>query len=166
MEGSKSLNAIKTAILFERKGYAFYKRASELSNNSALKEFFMEMANEEKEHEDFLSRIFKHPNDNGSFEAYDVKNYKHKPAVEIINMELISKVSAIDYEAAAISAAIELERKSIEHYSKCAKESLNQDETRFYEFLAAWESTHLEQLDKLNQELTNKVWNDNSFWPF
>jgi rubrerythrin len=77
-----------------------------------------------------------------------------------------NKISAAGYEAAAISAAIDMEKKAIEVYSNQAEISTDPNEKKLYNWLADWEKGHLKILSDLDNELRDKIWYDNHFWPF
>ena len=60
MNKDKALDVLKTAILLEKRGFAFYTSAAEHAKNEDIKKFFHMMASEEKHHEEILSEQFKH----------------------------------------------------------------------------------------------------------
>ncbi|MCX5883445.1 MAG: rubrerythrin, partial [Deltaproteobacteria bacterium] len=64
------------------------------------------------------------------------------------------------------SAAMSMEEHSIRIYSDQAKLSDDPQEKAVYQWLAGWESRHLDLLSRLDRELTEAIWNDNSFWPY
>ena len=75
-------------------------------------------------------------------------------------------MSAADYEAAAISAAMSMEENAIKLYSNRSAEADDPNEKALYQWLADWEKQHLHFLSDIDKELTEQIWNDNSFWPF
>ena len=79
---------------------------------------------------------------------------------------LAEEKSAADYEAAAISAAIAMEKNAIQLYSDRASTAADPNEKALYKWLAAWERQHLNFLAEIDKELTEEVWYDNNFWPF
>ena len=80
--------------------------------------------------------------------------------------ELKEEISAADYEAAAISAAIAMEKNAIRLYSDRASDAADPNEKALYKWLAEWERQHLNFLAEIDKELTEKIWYDNNFWPF
>jgi rubrerythrin len=84
----------------------------------------------------------------------------------ILNPAIKKSISAASFEAAAISAAIDMENKAIEVYSKRAKDSTDVNEKELYSWLADFERGHHKLLNDLNQELMEEIWNDHHFWPF
>jgi rubrerythrin len=84
----------------------------------------------------------------------------------VLNEGMKSQITAASYEAAAISAAIDFESKAIEYYSKMAAQATDPNEKEMFIWLTDWERGHHDVLFKMNQELMEKIWNDNQFWPF
>jgi len=163
----KFIDALKEGILLERKGKAFYTVAAQHSEDKSVKEFFQEMADEESFHDQFLSQIFSNYNRSGHVNSIDFSGTDIRKATRtVINADLITKITSAGYEAAAISAAIEMEKKSIDLYSSQAVTATEPEEKKMFEFLADWEQGHLAVLVKLNQEIQEQVWFDNNFWPF
>ncbi|MDD3687832.1 MAG: ferritin family protein [Bacteroidales bacterium] len=168
MTESKTLEILKMAILMEHRGKAFYKKVAEQTDNEEVRNIFNLMADEEQTHIEFLSEQF----------AYYQKNQKINPdklglsqtddsiAKTILSSDLKTKLSAVGYEAAAIAAAMDMEKKAIAVYSERAKSATDQSEKELYTWLANWENDHLNILAQLDKELMEKVWYDNSFWPF
>lgn len=161
------LDAIKQGILLERKGKIFYEIASKQAEDKLVKDFFQEMSDDEFYHDRYLSKIYSNLNRSGIISKIDLTGSDIRKASRVvINNDLITKISSASYEAAAISAAIELEKKSIQLYSAQADNSTDSEEKNMFEFLRDWEKGHLDVLENINRELQDKVWFDNNFWPF
>jgi len=167
METSKTLEILKMAILMEKRGNAFYTKVAEQSADPDIKHIFSVIAEEEKLHIQFLSEQY------ASIEKFH--SFREQPlpvpqadsiAALILSEEMIKKIAAAGYEAAAISAAIDMEKKAIDIYSAQAAESDNAHEKILYKWLADWEKGHLKVLNELDNELKEKIWYDNNFWPF
>lgn len=165
METTKTLEILKQAILLEKRGMTFYSAAAEKSEDPDVKNIFQTMADEEKEHVSFLATQYKNYEKGGKFIDLNIPT---DPTIAdtVMADTLVKKINAAGYEAAAISSAIEMENRAIELYSSRAKEASDPEEKKFYNWLADWERGHHQLLYKLDQELKNKIWNDNSFWPF
>jgi rubrerythrin len=158
---------LKTAILLERRGKAFYSTAARSTEIESVCKFFNRMAEEEDEHIAFLSRQFAEFEKSGKF----APNAFAKPADDaqaalILSEQVKKEISAAGFEAAAISAAIDFENRAIEVYQKRADESADPNEKAMYQMLADWERTHFHLLYKLNEDLKESIWFDNNFWPF
>ena len=164
---SKATDILKAAILLERRGKAFYSQVAKQTQNAAVRKIFEMMAEEEDDHARFLSEQFAHYQKSNTF----VKPEFHQStddtnAALILSDEIKKEISAASFEAAAISAAIDLENRSIELYTQRANEATDPNEKELYKMLADWEKTHHHLLHKMNEDLKEQIWYDNSFWPF
>jgi basic membrane lipoprotein Med (substrate-binding protein (PBP1-ABC) superfamily) len=125
------------------------------------------MASEESIHIKFLSEQFLSFEKNQEFTC---PNLPDQAADSIANMilseEVKQKIAAAGFEAAAISAAIDMEKKAIEVYSKQAEITADPNEKKLFNWLSDWEKGHLKILNDLDNELKEKIWYDNQFWPF
>lgn len=167
MENSKSLEILKQAILLEKRGKAFYTNAADNSRDDETRKIFRTMADEEEEHVKFLAEQFKKFKDSGKFDASELPKIEEETIVtEVLTKSITDNISSAGFEAAAISAAIDMENKAIEVYSERAKNAEDIEEKKFYQWLADWEKGHHKLLYQLDQELKEKVWFDNSFWAF
>jgi len=165
--GKSAEDILKTAILLERRGKAFYTTAARQTESEAARKIFTMMAEEEDEHIAFLSKQFSEYIKNGKFSKNNVEEPVDDTEVVMILTEQVKKeISAAGYEAAAISAAIDFENRAIEVYQSRADEATDTNEKDMYQMLADWERTHHHLLHKLNEDLKEQIWNDNNFWPF
>lgn len=167
MDTSKALEVLKTAILMEKRGKAFYEKMAQQTDSPEARKIFTTMAEEEKAHVEYLSVQF----------SNYIKEHKFlKPAKdadlhddvsgEILSADLVKQISAASFEAAAISAAMDFETRAVEVYSKRAAEAEDPNEKEMYAWLADWEKGHHKILHDLNEALKESIWYDNQFWPF
>lgn len=164
---NKALDILKTAILLERRGKAFYTQVARSTQSPAAKKIFEMMAEEEDAHVEFLSRQYAHYEKNHAFLQPDHPEHQDDSEVErILTEQIKQQISAASFEAAAISAAIDFENRAIEVYASRAEESTDPNEKAMYAMLADWERGHHHLLHKLNEDLKEQVWYDNNFWPF
>jgi len=167
MNTNITLEALKTAILLEIRGKAFYETVASQANNEEVRRIFSIMATEEQLHFDFLSQQYKDYQRNGKMTDIKPESVSGESIVKmVLNREITSKISAAGFEAAAISAAIDMESKAIKVYSERAREAQSEEERKLFEWLAEWEQGHHKILHELNEELKEKIWHDNQFWPF
>lgn len=165
-QNDKTIDVLKTAILLERKGKAFYTQAARNSESKSAQKIFEMMAEEESAHIDFLVKQFKNYQTNHEFLDNEPQPEEDETVVQILTEKIKTEISAAGFEAAAISAAIDFENRAIEVYSNRAKEATDPKEKETYQMLADWEKTHHGLLYKLNEDLKEQIWNDNNFWPF
>lgn len=166
MEAQKAIDILKQAILLEKRGYAFYSTVAEQCKDPEVQNIFLTMANEETLHVKFLSEQFAHYDKTHSFLKVTVPEGMDDASDHILSDEVKNKIAAASFEAAAISAAVDFEKKAIEIYASRASATDDPNEKELYTFLSEWEKTHLKILSDLDNELREKVWYDNQFWPF
>ena len=166
MTEDTTVDILKNAILLERRGYAFYSKVASQANDPAVKQFFTLMADEETQHIQILADQFKFYQENQSFKAMADIPGTQLIADQVMTDELKEKIGAAEYEAAAVAAAMAMEKSAIELYAGRASKATDADEKKLYAWLAEWEGTHLDFLANLDREIREKVWFDNSFWPF
>jgi rubrerythrin len=165
--GKSAVDILKEAILLERRGKAFYSTAAKQTESEAARKIFTMMAAEEEEHINFLSRQFAYYDKNKSFMKVDeTADTDESTVMAILSEEIKSQVSAAGYEAAAISAAMDFETRAVQIYSERATSATDKNEKEMYQMLADWEKGHHFWLHKINEDLREKVWYDNNFWPF
>ncbi len=160
-----ALEILKTALLLERQGKAFYTQAARNSKSQAVKQIFEDMAEEEDEHIQFLTKQAQHYVKNHTFVSPEPHPHDETNG-EILTQQIKKEINAASFEAAAISAAINFENRAIEVYATRAKEATDVEEKAVYEMLADWERGHHQLLYRLNEDLKEEIWNDNNFWPF
>lgn len=161
----KAIDILKTAILMERRGAAFYSTVAEQTSIPAVKKIFGMMSDEEKTHIKFLSDQYLNLSKGKPFEKID-HTMPNGVSEFILSEDIKKSISAASYEAAAISAAIDMETKAIEVYTRRAMEANDDNEKSLYIWLADWEQGHHKILHELNEQLKEEIWYDNHFWPF
>jgi rubrerythrin len=166
MDESRSMEILKTAILLERKGKAFYSSVADKADDPDVKEFFQHMADEEDDHIRFLTEQFSHYVKNQKFRETELPKTEDSTAEQILSEKVKKQISAASFEAAAISAAIDFETRAVKVYSDRAESATDPEEKHFYQFLADWEKGHHKILHDIDKEVKEKVWFDNNFWPF
>jgi rubrerythrin len=167
MQNQKTLDILKMAILMEKRGFAFYTKVAEQATDPEIKNVFSTMAAEETIHVKFLSDQFLNLEKNQAFEQLELPDVAADGiASMILSDEVKQKINAAGFEAAAISAAIDMEKKAIEVYSQQAAAANDPNEKSLFSWLADWEKGHLKVLNDLDNELKEKIWFDNQFWPF
>ncbi len=160
-----ALEILKTAILLERQGKAFYTQAARNSESKSAKKIFEDMAEEENDHIEFLTKQAQSYVKNHKFITPDI-HPDHDSNEDILTNQIKKEINAASFEAAAINAAINFENKAIEVYATRAKEAVSLEEKAVYTMLAEWERGHHHLLFRLSEDLKEEIWNDNNFWPF
>jgi rubrerythrin len=165
MTDNSALDILKNAILLEKRGQSFYQTAANQSQNSDVREFFETMAAEEVQHVKILSDQFKALKETGKFKTAD-RSQMSAISQNVLTPEVMARIAAADFEAAAISAAMLMEERAISLYAQRGGETQDPQEKKLYGWLADWEKEHLEFLAGIDAELRERIWNDRGFWPF
>ena len=166
MAEKKEIEALKTALLLEKQGKMFYQRVAKDTESRAATSLFEIMAEEEAKHIDYLSKQFAHYSAVGVFLEQEPEEAAQSAVREILSKEIRQQITAASYEAAAISAAIEMENRAVQIYSDRADASFDAKEKQLYSWLAQWEKGHLKFLAEINDELVEEIWYESNFWPF
>jgi rubrerythrin len=167
METQKALEILKMAILMEKRGHAFYAKVAEQTADADIRHIFLTMADEETKHVKFLSEQYISYEKNLAFKKVELPDLADEGFSSLIlTGEMKQKISSAGFEAAAISAAIDFEKKAVEVYSNQAQASADPNEKALYRWLSEWEGGHLKILSDMDNQLKEKIWNDNQFWPF
>lgn len=160
----KAIEILKSAIMLERRGKTFYTRVSETANDQDVKEIFRTMAREEDLHIEQLSKQFAQYRKDGTFlPPAETSGDVHKA---VLDLKIREGIQAAGYEAAAISAAMAMEERAVKLYAGRAEAATDANEKALYTWLAAWEREHVNLLEQLDRDLTERVWHDSNFWPF
>ena len=156
MEKSNALNILKNAFLMERQGKSLYETARDKAGDEAVKNFFDDLANEEAQHMKMLEAQFKSIMQNGKFApgSYETDGAGDTPPA-ILSQDLKDKINAAGFE-----------QKAVKLYGERAETTTDPEEKKLYQWLSDWEQTHLKKLLTLQENLKERIWEDNSFWPF
>jgi rubrerythrin len=166
MSTPKALEILKSALLLELRGKSFYEKAADSTDDQTVKEFFIKLAEDEISHVQILSEQYKAYKKDGKFIEMDRDSSNESVANAVLTDTLKERIAGAGFESAAISAAMGMEERAIKLYSQRADESTDLQEKALYGWLAEWETQHLEFLAAIDKEVTEALWNDNSFWPF
>lgn len=153
---STELNILKVAILNEQQGYRFYVDAAAKVTDEGVKTAFMQLADDEKDHERILRGMFESMRKEQRISVYeDEGGYIIEPRIfKRTNQTLI----ADDYEMAAYKMAILFEEASERYYRESAAKTESQDIKRILLHLAEWEASHGDSLREIYETLREEWW--------
>jgi len=163
-----AIDILKEAILLEKQGKAFYISVAEKTDSPAAKKIFFIMAEEEEEHIKFLSKQFTNYDKNQAFiaaEGFEAPA-EHEASLAVLTNQMRKEISAASFEAAAITAAMDFEKRAVKLYKDRSIEAIDPNEKEIYKMLYQWEMGHEKMLHELNEDLKEAIWNDHSFWAF
>jgi rubrerythrin len=161
----KTLDIVKEAILLEHKGKALYESVTESTKIEGVQELFKMLVREEQKHIDLLTKQYSRILKGESPDASDLEQGDATVTATVISDDVVKEVHGAGYEAAVISAALEFEKNAVNFYSKQADAAETEGQQKLYRWLVRWEKTHLMMLAKLDDEIKERIWYDNQFWP-
>jgi len=165
MNEKNLMDIIKGAILLEYKGNALYESVNQAAASAEVKELFSMLAEEETRHIAILKRQYVRLLRGDPIDVTELEHSHPQTAEHVLSRKIIDNVSGAGYEAAVISAALDFEKNAVNYYSEQAAGTAAEEEKKLFQWLADWEKNHLEILGKIDNELRERIWFDNSFWP-
>jgi rubrerythrin len=165
MAETKPLDILKGAILLEHRGKALYESVVKTSESEGVKELFNMLSLEEDKHIRVLNKQFSRIVKGETFDIAELEKEHAATHEAIITRKIVANISGAGYEAAVISAALGFEKNAVKFYSEHATAAESEDEKKLYNWLAEWEKNHMLMLARLDNELKEKIWYDNQFWP-
>ena len=159
---------LKKAYQIEVDGYTFYSMAADRAEKPAVQELFDKLARDEVQHKAYLQSVIGSYEDKG-VEAFTI--HRRDPDLKAFTDTIYTdafKAQArdADFEMGVLSIGMTLETRAIQYFTTAAKRA-SEDEVRdFYQFLADWEKSHLDTLQKLYGGVREDYWADGGFSPF
>jgi rubrerythrin len=155
------LNVIKDSITLEINGRSFYEHAAEVTHNDLGKKMFKKLAQDESEHIRAFGEMFTQALGSDEWKKYVSQQENNKSSV------LNELKARIDKEAKqeragdleALRIGMELERKSIDHYNKAAKQTADHKAQDVFNELVKVEEFHYDMLQAQYDNVTGS-----GFW--
>jgi len=172
MNQDSLLEAIKGGMKGELDSIAVYEAAAVQATGEAAT-FFLERAEEEKKHYNWLLSYYKDvgggkkPQRDFAAEAAEAAAGagagKRAP---ILSEDFLKRIGQSRQLSAAVSAAALLEITAVRYYQTKAEETLLPAVKSFFENLAEWEDKHYHELTAIQEESERFYWDANNWEPF
>lgn len=160
----EELDIIAQAILNEVEGYEFYKMAANQAGTGESKEAFLELANEELKHVEFLKALFERIK-NDKTDEIKLALETSPPSPNIYNWEKIDK-EFTSLAMSVFSIGIQMEKDSIVFYEDAKSRTKFDEAKKLFDLLIKWEKVHLGQFVEQYNIHKENWWADQSFAPF
>jgi len=144
MEAEEYRKIITTAVENENEAYDFYKAAGKKVKDANLKNIFNELADEEKDHKEFLQGLLTKPK---PIKFDKVLDYKISETVEKPILSINMK------PADAIALAMKNEEEAMQMYTELAKASADREHRELFESLARMEEGHKVRLEAIYTDM-------------
>lgn len=160
----KELEVIKQGILNEVEGYEFYNMAAKSAASAESKKAFLELANEELKHVEYLQDLFTKIKDNKE-DDFKLALESEVPSPDIYNWGKVEG-DKTSLAMSVFSIGIQMEKESIKFYEEAKENTSYEEAKKLYDLLIKWEKVHLDQfIEQYNAQKEN-WWADQSFAPF
>jgi len=137
------VDPLQYAMQLERDGQAFYTEVAAATRNPLGKRMFESLAADERHHEEILVGIAKEMS--VPFEG-ELPKERLVTLFATLGEELKAHLDADADDNRAIEKALEMEKASIEHYTKLAKRASAERDRRIYARLVQEEGQHVDIL--------------------
>lgn len=159
----KELEVIKQAILNEIEGYEFYKMASNSASGNS-KTAFLELANEELKHVEYLKELFEKIKDNKE-DDLKLAMDTDVPSPNIYTWDKVEREQT-SLAMSVFNIGIQMERDSIDFYKEAKKNTKYDQARELYDVLIKWEKVHLDQFVNQYNIQKENWWGEQNFAPF
>ncbi|OJV66038.1 MAG: rubrerythrin [Clostridiales bacterium 38-18] len=160
----RDVEVFKQAILNEVEGYEFYKMAAYNTPEEEVKKAFLNLANEELKHIDWLKDAFKKLSGNPEDQT-TLALIENPPSPQIFKWDNLQNKNA-NLSVSVFGIGIEMERASVSFYEKAKAETPYEVAKQLFDVLAKWEKVHLDQFSAVYEDLIKDWWSDQGFEPF
>lgn len=161
---TKDIEIFKQAILNEVEGYEFYKMAAHNTDEEEAKSAFLNLANEELKHIEWLRDAFKKlsgdPDDQST-----LADLQNPPSPEIFRWEKL-QIKNANLAVSVFGIGIEMERASVKFYDEASESTPYEAAKQLFKVLSKWEKVHLDQFSAAYDAVMKDWWSDQEFAPF
>jgi len=166
MNAQRALKILNEAYKIEVEGYTFYKNAEKEDMSDEAKTIFNFLANEEKQHEDYIASQIKNVKEKGIFGNIELERINDEVKEKFFLDSIKVAQNQTITESSALHIGILLEKNSYDFYTDAEKESEDPEEAKLYSELAEWELNHLNILQSAYKVVREKIFADQNFSPF
>jgi len=166
MNAQRALKILNEAYKIEVEGYTFYKNAEKEDMSDEAKTIFNFLANEEKQHEEYIASQIKNVKEKGIFGNIELERINDEVKEKFFLDSIKVAQNQTITESSALHIGILLEKNSYDFYTDAEKESEDPEEAKLYSELAEWELNHLNILQSAYKAVREKIFADQNFSPF
>jgi rubrerythrin len=162
------IDGIAAAMRAEHEGEHFYHMAASAVSDPKGKEVLSQLADEEREHWEFLKAQYESLTDTGKPDMNRplAQSLRRTDASPIFSEDIRTRLSTAHYEMTVLAIGVQLELTSMEHYRAMAKQASDPEVAKFFSALADWERGHYRALLAQQDALQRDYWDEAGFAPF
>jgi rubrerythrin len=158
--GTDMLDILRRAYQVEVDGQTFYSMTAERAGNPAVKRLFVQLAEDERQHQDYLHQVAAHYPDKGNaaFGVHGRVPDRSEFTSAVFTDEVREQAQGADFEAGVLSVGMTIEANAISVYTGAAKSAGDEQARAFYQFLGIWERQHLIALQNAYKAIRSDFW--------
>ena len=162
------LEILKKAYQIEVDGYTFYSMTAKQAAKPAVKELFEKLADDEVQHQHFLSNAGRRYDTEGAvafavpMAAVDLRGLTN----HVFTARFKEQARGAAFEMGVLSVGLTLETNAMAHFNQAAQIADSAEVREFYRYLADWEKQHFDALNALYTSLRADFWGMGGFAPF
>ena len=167
-EQTQLAEGLLKALQAERDGHSFYNMAATSSQDPKAKEIFAQLAAEELDHMQFLTRHYESVLKTGRPDPSAKLGSRATllGAWPIFSQAVKARLKDAHFEMSALSIGIQLELDAQKFYRELAGKTDEPVAKKFLLELADWEAGHYQALLQQQQGLKEDYWTENGFAAF
>lgn len=162
---TEDLKILKKAVLIEAEGENFYQMAAANSSNNEVKNAFLFLAEEEKQHGIWLRQMIQSLAPGQKFDIIQLESDAGNDLPPLFDLSKVQGQQKNTLELSVFHIGILMEKASLDYYREAAAKTDNQDAKKFYEILSKWEMHHLDELEKIYDSLSEDWFDHQGFSP-
>ncbi len=160
----EELKVIKKAIINELEGYEFYRMASAQAQEKDVKEALKSLADEEQKHIVWLDELFNKIK-NDPTDDFQLASLEDMPSPGIFTWDSLDRKN-LGLSVSVFGIAIQMERASMEFYSKAAEFTTIPAAKELFSTLSKWEEVHMNIFADEYDRLQGDWWSEQGYAPF
>ncbi|MDD3536024.1 MAG: ferritin family protein [Candidatus Cloacimonetes bacterium] len=160
------LLALKKAMQGEMDSVNLYKNAANHAKDPEVKKFFSERMNEEQLHYNHILEYYKQISNNQEPRGVSQELEPEKMEAQIFTNDFMKRIGEDHVLFSAISTALLLELRAMEHYAKLEAEQKHPTLKSFFAVMKKYEQIHYDDLAKIQKEAEEYYWQVNDWQPF
>lgn len=157
------LKILKTAIAIEMEGEHFYRLTAAGHEDEEVRQAFLHLAGEEAKHQRWLREIAER------LTAGNVPDSSAVAGGETPQQNIFDRfqpgTESGSLPVSAFYIGILLEKASVDYYREAARLTTLAETRQLYEQLAQWEIVHLDNFERVYNDLKEEWWQQQGFSP-
>ena len=161
-----AIDAVRTAIITEIKGYELYATAAAKAEDPAARRTWEMLAEEEMRHKAYLEHHYASLIQSGEWSRTELSPAARERVEEFIPDEGFRRsLRRGTFEMAVVAIAVDLEAKAVTFYKDVASTAEDPETRQVFRHLVEWEENHHRQFLQMEKELRDAYFSERGFAP-